>query len=561
MPEIALLEPSFADAVKAIESATRLPARTRSHWGCSLRQIAKAMDRPMGIIPARWTAVRFPISRLHHARVGSNPKTLANHKSNVRAALLWFGNEKHVPSRGVPLTPEWESLRGRLVDQRQRAVLSPLMRYCSARQVHPDAVDEAVIGGYMRYRAETTALAANDGARRAVARAWNSCVGVVEDWPGHNLAEPAVKPMTGPAWDDFPKGLRADIDVYLNGLTRIRRSAKGKRIRPCAASTIKNRRAELVATARKAVAEGIGIKSLTSLGALLDPAVVNKVIDAYWKADGARPNVYTIDLGCKLSSIARETGCLKPDALEQLDDIRAALEDHRQGGLTEKNLDVIRQVLTGTIWRNVINLPSALMAQARSNRNYAPVKAAVAAQIAVAIAILTFAPVRLGNLVRIRLDENLIKPGGPNSPYMLVFPGYDVKNRVQLEFPLDAGLTALIDEYIHEFRSFLLRGSNDLWLFPGESGGCKSGKTFSGQITERIEKATGLRMTVHQFRHAAAAILLKHKPGEYELARRLLGHRNIQTTIQFYCGLETMQANEIFGDIVRKQMKFKPEPA
>ena len=66
---------------------------------------------------------------------------------------------------------------------------------------------------------------------------------------------------------------------------------------------------------------------------------------------------------------------------------------------------------------------------------------------------------------------------------------------------------------------------------------------------------------MHQFRHAAAAILLKHKPGEYELVRRVLGHRNIQTTINFYCGLETTQANKMFGDIVRQQMSFDPEPA
>ena len=221
---------------------------------------------------------------------------------------------------------------------------------------------------------------------------------------------------------------------------------------------------------------------------------------------------------------------------------------------------VIRQVLTGNVWSEVVNLPATLMAQARADRAHAPVKAAVTAQIAVAIAILAVAPIRLGNLIRIRLDDNLIKPGGPRSPAMLVFPDYDVKNRVQLEFPLDVELTRLIDEYIHEFRSSLLRGTNDLWLFPGESRGCKGAQTFSGQITQRIDKATGLRLTVHQFRHAAAAILLKHRPGEYELVRRLLGHRNIQTTIQFYCGLETVQATRIFGDIVRRQMTFEPEP-
>jgi hypothetical protein len=40
-----------------------------------------------------------------------------------------------------------------------------LMRYCSARRIAPTVVDEAVIDGYMRYRAETTALASNDAAR------------------------------------------------------------------------------------------------------------------------------------------------------------------------------------------------------------------------------------------------------------------------------------------------------------------------------------------------------------------------------------------------------------
>ena len=82
-----------------------------------------------------------------------------------------------------------------------------------------------------------------------------------------------------------------------------------------------------------------------------------------------------------------------------------------------------------------------------------------------------------------------------------------------------------------------------------------------GQITERVEKATGLCLTAHQFRHAAAAVWLKAHPGDYETVRRMLGHRNIQTTINFYCGLETLQANKMFGDLVRKLMKFEPEPA
>jgi len=170
---------------------------------------------------------------------------------------------------------------------------------------------------------------------------------------------------------------------------------------------------------------------------------------------------------------------------------------------------------------------------------------------------LTVAPVRLGNLASIRLGENLIKPGGPYSTFWLTFRKYDVKNSTPLQFKLDETVTGIIDEYVHDFRPALMRGSNADWLFPGESGEHKEKISFSTQIVDRVQKSTGLRITVHQFRHAAGALILKHRPGEYELVRRTLGHKSIQTTINFYCDLETTQASEIFTDIVRHRLDFK----
>jgi integrase len=552
---MAPLEPTFSVAMTAIEDATDLSASVKRHWACSLRQIAKWLDRPVEVTPARWTAIRLPVGQLHHARLGVTAKTVANHKSNVAAALRWFGKEYNVPSRGVALSAEWATLRDGIGDRGRRARLYGLMRYCSGRTLMPDAVDDAVVADYLRYRAETTSLAAGRAAHRSIARAWNASANENPAWPAQRLTEPPVKAQEGPAWEDFPEGLRRDIDKYLAGLGKIRRGPDGRRSRPCSPKAIKTRRAELVAVARMAVRIGTPIETLTSLAALLDPDMVGPVLDAYWKKNGTEPNVYTIDLGWKLLSLAKQIG-LDEAAIERLDDIRAALEEHRHGGLTGKNLKLIRQVLTEGIWSEVVSLPNVLMRQARADQAHAPVKAAVTAQLAVAIAILSFAPVRLTNLVSIELDKNLIKPGGQNSPFWLVFPHYDVKNRVNLEFTFDEDLTGLIDEYIHDFRPTLLRRSNAAWLFPGVAGEPKTANMFSTQITERIQKATGVRMTVHQFRHACAAIYLKHRPGEYEVVRRLLAHRNIQTTINFYCGLETTQANEAFGKIIRDQIKF-----
>jgi integrase len=560
MSKIALFEPSFADAIAAIVTADDLPRSKRMHWACSLRQVAKALDRPPQSIAARWVAVAHQVNRLHHAESGVEWKTLANHKSNAKAALTWFRKDHDLPLRGTPLRAEWQQLRRRLTDRSRLAKLSGFLRYCSFKNISPPQVNEAVLDDYMRYRAETTALASNNKARRAIARAWNASL-LIEGWPPQRLVELPIAKCVGIQWQDFPKSLQIDLDAYLTTLGKPRRDVAGKRLRPCKASTIRTRRTELISFAKKAVQVGMAITELSSLAVLLNPDIVERVLDAQWKKDGDEPKVTTIDLAKKLFGVARFLGSLDQAALQRLDDMRANLEQYRHEGMTPKNLQLIRQVLSEEVWSRVANCPIGLMLRARSLKDRAPMKAAITAQIAVAVAILTVAPVRASNLAAIRLGENLIKPGGANAPYWLVFPNYDVKNRVDLDFELDPDISDLISEYVHEFRPVLLRGSNEDFLFPGGTKGSKNAHLFGIQIAERIQKATGLRITIHQFRHAAAAIYLRARPGDYETVRRFLGHRNIRTTIRFYCGLETIHATKLFGEIVRQHLKFTADTA
>ena len=82
----------------------------------------------------------------------------------------------------------------------------------------------------------------------------------------------------------------------------------------------------------------------------------------------------------------------------------------------------------------------------------------------------------------------------------------------------------------------------------------KTGVAIGDLTSLSIYQATGLRMTAHQFRHAAGALILQRRPGQYELVRQLLGHRNVQTTIGAYIGLENIRASEIFSKIVMEQM-------
>ena len=321
-----LLEPSFADALRAVEEATDLPLQKRAQWCSALRQIAKTLDKPMETLPARLTAVRLKIA-LHPATVGANAKTLANQKSNVKAALRWFGKEHDVSPRGVPLKPAWSALRDSIYDRGRKARLSGLMRYCSGRDIAPDAVGEATLDAYFVYRSQTTSLATNRAARRSIARAWNACGDERRDWPRQKLVEPPLEAAEGPAWVDFPERLQRDVDEYLASLQKARKHVNGKRYRPCSATTIKTRRAELVAVARKAVGLGIPIENLGSLASLVHPDLVEKVIDAYWHENGDEPKIFTIELASKMLALARRAG-LDQESIERLEEIRAVLEEY-----------------------------------------------------------------------------------------------------------------------------------------------------------------------------------------------------------------------------------------
>jgi integrase len=87
-------------------------------------------------------------------------------------------------------------------------------------------------------------------------------------------------------------------------------------------------------------------------------------------------------------------------------------------------------------------------------------------------------------------------------------------------------------------------------LFPGRAGGRKSLNALRGQICKAVHRHTGMRVHPHLFRHAAAKLYLDANPGAYEVVRRVLGHRSINTTTTFYTGLETAPVVRHFDQVI-----------
>lgn len=552
-----LMEPSLADALVLIKNDPALTASHKTQWSCSIRKIGSWIDRPLETLPARLTALRQAVERLNAARLGTSQKTLSNHKSNLKASLNHLSDHGLTLSRGVDLSPDWKAHVDRLIDRWAKPRLFALFRYASARGLSPEDMSDEVLADFFEHRKATTFHKVTPGWRREVARAWNKCVDTLEGFPSCRLTVEELKPrFQGPDWEDFPQSFRDEVDTYLASLKLPHRSLSGRRFKGCKSSTIHTRRAEIRAAARMMVRLGKSIESFRSLRDLVAPEAVRGLLDAYWERCGDRPTNYVIDLAWKLPSIARHTNSLTEEELAELDEMRIALEEHRRSGLTEKNLAVVRAVLAGDVWTKVVQLPDQLIAEARERKAMSPMKAAVLAQVAVAVRILTFAPIRIGNLADISLETNLIRPDGLAGPYWLQFPDYDVKNGIDLTYPFSCDVTRFIESYIDEFRPILLRGSNTPLLFPGGKGdgAAKLTTTLSEQIAGLTDRELGLRITAHQFRHAAAAIILKSEPGNYELVRRILGHRNIQTTTEFYVGLETIESSKQFGALIQEHV-------
>jgi hypothetical protein len=143
-------DPSFADAMAAIERADDLGSEQKRHWLTSLRQMGRYLDRPLSLIPSRISAIREAVNKLHPARLGVNTKTFINHRANARAALLWFNKQTPYSGRKAPMDPCYRALLDRVVDRYAKDVLSPFFRFLAAlgirlediRDSHAEALNQ-----------------------------------------------------------------------------------------------------------------------------------------------------------------------------------------------------------------------------------------------------------------------------------------------------------------------------------------------------------------------------------------------------------------------------------
>jgi site-specific recombinase XerD len=155
---------------------------------------------------------------------------------------------------------------------------------------------------------------------------------------------------------------------------------------------------------------------------------------------------------------------------------------------------------------------------------------------------------RMENLSGLLLDQHFDRVG-PDTIHVVIDRA-QVKNKKDLTYQLSPSVVHLLDLYVSTYRPLLLGRSNSSALFVSRNGRQKDPAQLGNQITKLIRQETGLEVNPHLFRHLAGYLFLEAHPGQYEPVRQLLGHKDIQTTIDFYCGLETADTLRRYDQIL-----------
>ena len=551
MPDTTRLTITLADVITALQADPSLAPTRRRDLCSAVRRVAGMLERDPARLPASLPEIRRALACVTPAQAGILTKTFQNIRSDLLAALRHVGANRHPGTACPPLSPPWPALYERLPEQRLQNGLSRFFRFCSSMGIEPEQIDDGVMDQFMSFVREHTLARKPNDIHRRTCRIWNEATNCVPGWPQVVFSVPDYRePRTALPLSAFPAPFQAEVERYLDWLTNPDPFDEGRLRWPLKPGTITLRRKQIELAASARVKRGNPPEALSSLADLVQLETVKEILRHYLSRNEPVTPAFLNNLAQSLFSIAKDWVRVDETRLAALREVRRRLPTV-PFGMTSKNRTMLRQFEDEANLERLLSLPSQMI-QEVTRAKKPEARAAIMVQIALAIEVLIQVPIRMANLTPLRIGEHLVRPGGPGSLWHLTIPPAETKNSEPIEFPLPRVLTDLLDLYLERYRPRLAERTNTC-LFPGQGRGHKDQRTLSQQITETIAKRTGLRLTPHQFRHLSAALYLKHNPGQFVVVQKLLGHKNLKTTLSFYAGLDAGTAAQYYDDFIARQ--------
>jgi integrase len=521
----------------------------------AINTVARALRCAPEDIPADPAGLRQHLSNISPAMAGLTRQSWWSVRSRIRKALQRASISVMPGRRTDPLSTEWHQLYGALPEIGRSRRLCRFIGWLSAQAICPPDVSDDVVARF-EDTVRTTSLRGNPSEIvRGAIRGWNAAVDQVPGWPQKRLtlAERQRNGYVLPT-ASFPLGFQSSLADYIAFLTDPPEDddAPFRGLRP---NTLALREFQFRQMASALVHQGLPIDDITSIGVLAQHESVEMICDFFLARNGG---TISEQLGGMLT-------VLRPIATYQLKNrelaewIRRRLRRLSGGrvrrfGITEKNRRRIVLFRDAKHVRDLLVFPYKLLKRAEGPSLSAK-KAAALVRTAVAIELEIMCPVRLQNLSEIDVDTDLVRSrSGKGASVNLFIPGKRTKNGEDIELELPKQSVGLIDLYLAKYRNELIlpehRGTGPRYLFPRPDGIAMSGKSLAFTICYALWRDLGIKFNVHLFRHLGCFLYLRSHPGQLDVMRRVLGHRDGETTRRFYAFVEQSQAFQLFDQHV-----------
>lgn len=546
--------------IALIKQNEDLPLSKRRELCSAIRNFAKVCGLTPDVIIADPGTIRTLAAKAPWLLAGYTKGGWANIRSRVGKALEIAGVKVHRQRRNFKLSPSWEKLVATLSGRDQRDIRR-FAGWCSVREISPHEVSPSTFDAFYTYLDEQM-IQRNPRERGHVARrAWNRAIAL----PGsayHPAATPEPVAKRAIRWEDFPQTLQDEVQAYAARMLEVDPlDEEHRRIKPV---TLDNYLTRLRVMATTLIDAGIPIDHFQRLADLIDPALVRRAFTLRLNGgeidDKARKDLGGMAVGAL--SVARYLG-LDDHKKEELKNLAGKVR-FRSSGMCDKNKERLIPLFDPLVRRKLLNLPVRIIDQL-SKVKEPTVRQAQQMQMAVLLDLLLHVPMRIRNVSELDLATNIIPPiAGNVGGWRISIAASDVKNGWAINAELGDELGANLDRYMNVFRPVLAKVPSTA-LFVGQSGLRKGPSALSKQLAAFVRREIGVTIHAHLMRHLAAHLYLIAKPGDYETVRRLLGHKNIETTVSFYEGLLTDEAFARYDALIaelRKQADIKsPKPS
>ena len=540
---------TLQEVIDALALREDLSAQRRLDLRSSLRTFSKALGKTPNQVPADIGALNSQIAGLTAQVVGLSAPRWANVKSGLTAALTLTGAKVLPGKRRGSLSPDWAVLLDQVGDRYERSRLSRFMSWCTAEGTAPADVNQSDVDRFVVALAKESLVERPRAVHRDLALAWDRCRATLADWPNVEIAVPNYSRAYALAESDFSDAFAQDVDAYLHHLAVVDPFEDTPR-QAMAPTTLRDTKLRIYQLASALAQSGRDPKTITGLCDLVAPEAAKAALRVQHERNGKRKTGQLANYARTLINAARHWVKASEEDLEKLRAIGRSITP-KSSGMTDKNRARLRQFDDEAAVQRLISLPARVFDNLPAVGKLSLAQA-LRAQSALAIAILMLgAPVRIKNLASLQIGVHILSTR--TDVRHLVLPAAQVKNTRDLEFVLSPTICKYIDIYNARCLPVLVRGGST-YLFPNTTGGAQSPGSLSVQIQTFVKREAGLILNVHLARHLSAKLYLERNAGDYPTVQMLLGHKDLQTTLRAYVGMESQHAigrfDKMMADLV-----------